>query len=255
MKIENCLESEVKLECGLKINGKEFKNIIVREVVGYDEEAISQPKFKKNASGLIIELISRCIAEIPGAERFPSQQELKDLPIGILDTLTLAIRKVTVGDDIEIKAFCPGFLEDAQGNRKPCKKPYEALISINDIEIKKGAYVPIEVILSRGIVYEGKVLKKATLRLVDGNVQETFLKTTDFTKFGELSTEFIFKCVIDIDGVIPTEDMVRSMSSKDRRKITEALKNAPGPRTVHECICETCGEVWETPINILDFLA
>lgn len=246
MKLENCLESEVTLPVDLMIDGKPYRKIVLREVVGLDEEAISQPAYKENAPAMIVELLYRCIADVEGAPRLPNKKEIKNLPVGVLDFIVLELRKVSMGDDFNFTIACIN--ED-------CKKPLEGTIKISQIPMKEGSFEDKEVILERGVTVGGKRLKKAIVRVPDGNIQEIFFKKSDFSKFGEVNTELISACLVSIDDQKVDKSTVSAMARIDRKKLSDMLKDLPGPDTMVSLTCPSCGRQFEAPLNVFDFLA
>lgn len=250
MRIENCLEKEVKLKQGITVDGKPFKSLIVREVIGFDEEDISQPAVRERISYMIIRLVTRCIAEVPGAERLPSELEVKKMAVGEIDTLLLAIRSVTVGDVIEYTAFCPITL----GNDKVCKKPNEGSIAIAKLPWKKGEYI-LECDLTRGVTIGGKRCKKVMLTPPTGEIQEEILDSPiEDSNRGKLNTKLLAQCILSIDGEKVTEEIVSSMSQIDRKKLQDILQEFPGPKFNIEIRCKGCGGLFNYNINVLSFL-
>lgn len=249
MRYPNTLEQEYSFPDGveLKVADNKTKRVILREVIGYDEETISLPKYREKPAHMIIELISRCIAEIPGTEQFPTKKELKDLPIGVLDDMLIEIRRLTQGEEIEVTALCPD---------KACRKPYETVVTLDEIPYRDGKFAPKKVKLERGVVSEGgKKLMSVTIRPPDGHMQEEFSERKDLEQFGMLSTDMIHACTVDVDGVKPDKAMISSMAKVDRKKISVAIQEFPGPDTAIKVTCPACGRVYDYRLNPLDFLA
>lgn len=262
MYMENCLEKEIVLPKGvvLKAVDAPVKTVTVREVVGFDEEAISQPQFKKDPSALIIELIHRCLVKVGDSDKIPPKTVIRTLPTGFLDTLLIEIRMLTVGSSYELTAFCPGEVEEGNGKVRKCKKPYEAVVDLQEVldSAKKDSYSMQKVTLTRGIVNEkGERMTDLVVKFADGVVQQKILAMQDenSVKFGEANTDLIHLCCVSINGNEVTKEMIQSMSSADRRQIAKVLQKAPGPDVQHECECAHCGNTWKQTINVLDFLA
>lgn len=248
MRIEGTLEEELNLKTDLKINGKPYRNIIIREVLGFDEEEVSKTRYKDNPTLLLIELIYRVIAEVKGTTELPTREDIKNLPVGILDELILDIRKLSVGEEIEIHAVCPN---------KKCKTRYEDIVSIDEINRREGNYDPIDLVLPRGLAIDGKLCKNIKLRFPDGNIQERFIQKSnkDLERFGILNTEMIHACIMNLDGYSLSLKQVSSMTRKDRQFISNSLHNAPGPDTKITIECRGCEEeIYTYTINALDFL-
>jgi hypothetical protein len=245
MRLENHLETEMKLEEPLKIAGKEFDSIIIREASGFDEEEVSQPKYKGNMGLIYGEIIFRCIAEVPGADRLPTKSELKNLPSGVLDTILLGIRELSSGDEAHLIGKCPNM---------ECQKEFDSMINLGDIEFKKGSYKPRTLALTKGIIKDGKTLKTALVKCPDGNSQEVLLKHKSLDDFGMIKTDLILSLIINIDGVKPSREDVVAMSNKDRKAVISSVKDAPGPLTTFEVTCKNCGNIFSQGLSVLDFL-
>lgn len=248
MRHEGALEEDKELASPLNLEGKDYKNIVIREVMGFDEEEVSKTHYKKNPAALLITLIWRCIAEVKGTDKMPEKQDIKNLPVGILDELTIAIRKLSIGNELEIRAFCPN---------KECKKPHESYMDLDEIERRPGKYGGQDATLPRGTTIKGKKCTKVKLRDIDGNVQERFIKMNEaeMDRFGVLNTEFLHACVVSIGGHEVSKKEISGLTRMDRRYLSLLLKDAPGPSTRLDIVCEHCGEEYEHAINILDFLA
>jgi hypothetical protein len=199
---------------------------------------------------MIIELIYRCIAEVPGAERLPSKKEIKSLPVGVLDSLVMEIRKLSVGDEIPFTAVCPAI--DKEGNT--CGQKDELVSLLSEIKMKPGSYELKKIPLERGVAVEGKKLKVATIKCPDGFLQDQFSKQKDTFRFGEMSTDFIHACLVDIDGVKIDKATVSNMARIDRKKLSDEIKKFPGPDTTANAKCSKCGKNYEVPLVIFDFL-
>jgi len=245
MRLENHLEAEMKLEEPLKMGDKTYDALIIREASGFDEEEVSQPKFKGNMGLIYGEIIFRCIAEVPGAERLPTRAELKNLPSGVLDTILLGIRELSAGEEAHLIGKCPN---------KECGKDFDQTINLSDIEFTKGSYKSKMLELKRGINREGKTYKKAVIKVPDGNSQEVLLKHKSLDEFGMIKTDIILSLIINIDGIKPSRDEVVAMSNMDRKAVLDAVKDSPGPKTVFSITCGYCGTEFQHNLNVLDFL-
>jgi len=252
MRMEQCLEVEFKLpeELDFKLGEVKCPTIILREVIGFDEEAISQPVYKSNPAAMVIELIHRCIAEVPGSERLPTKKEIKLLPIGILDNIVREIRKISVGEEIPFTVVCPSKVDGVS-----CGNEDTVVVNIDDILMTEGSFANKEVTLKRGITIDGVKLKKALVKCPDGYAQEQFAKDRDFFKFGEMTTDLLFSCIVDIDGVKATKEMISGMARIDRKLISEAIQKAPSLDLAAKVVCSRCSHEYEATVNLFDFLA
>jgi hypothetical protein len=180
----------------------------------------------------------------------PTKDELKVLPVGVMDEILLSVRKLSVESVYKVEDKCP-----------ECSKKYESTIDTDDLERREGEKT-FSIELKRGIPYEGKVIKKLNVKYPNGFVQELIFKHSGenidegFTKFGDLNTDIIHKCLSGANGAVSiTRDMVSNMARIDRKKITDAIaEGAPGPQTSIEVRCASCGNTWNHQLNPFDFL-
>ena len=253
MKVEGVLEKEVELQHGLLVKDNEYKQFTVREVIGLDEEAISQPIYKKNPIAMYIELIHRCIVEVNQKGSPLTKNELKSLPVGMIDTLLYHIRLISIGPDYEVKDKCP---------KEECKAAFNGVYNLEDVEVIEGKRYK-DVKLKRGILLEGKEKKLMNIKVCHptGYVQEAIFKkqggltdTSGFARFGEMTTDAVLGCIVDANKLGIDIDVVKRMARIDRREITKSINNAPGLKSTIELEFPECGEVYDHPINWLDFL-
>lgn len=248
MRVENVLEEDVKLPVGINVEGSLYHKVKIREVIGLDEEFISQPKFKNNPASMVVELVGRCIAEVEGLGTDVTPAHLKVSSTGALDYLFIKIRNLSGGPDYTIEDKC------SNGHK------YVDYISLeDDLDVKEGEPV-VEIKLPRGIRKDSGVVKKIKLAFPDGNLQEYFVKKgtkkEELDKFGEINTEVIFRCIGGVNKELKiTRDDVKRLSRADRKYITNYIQeNSPGINTEVSCVCETCGDEFTHTVNPFDFL-
>jgi len=256
MKIENTLEKEVELAVALKVGNEEYNTVTIREVTGLDEEAVSQPIYKKNPIGLYHELVYRCITEVAGLDKPITKNYIKSLTIGTLDQLAYEIRKISVGDDYEYSEVCP-----------ECNTRNEGVINLADfIQVEKGNRT-IDISLKRGILVNDKRIKDITLIYPTGQYQERAFKESasdllnkkndDFSipKFGEITSSLVYSCISNKEELGITTDIVKSMSTIDRKDIAKKLQKTPGLKQIIEIPCNKCSnDKIKHTVNLIDFL-
>lgn len=244
MRLENCLESTFELEVPLVIDGEKFKTLVVRELIGTDEEYISQPKFKNSLAMIFPELIQRCIAEVPNAKRTPTLLEIKKLPAFQMDLIIKEIRKVSVGEDIETEIKC---------SNKDCGKAITHYKNINDIDLKGDLLEPTEIELVRGFTIDGENFKKCLISPVDGFAQEKLLSKKDLSQKGVIDTELILACT-QIPGKKISKEMVSALNKRDREAILNTIKKFKSLNIEEEMECTYCGKINKFNVGMLDFL-
>ncbi len=264
MKHENCLEKEIELPVGFMLDGKGYKNITVREVAGVDEEVISQPEYKDDMPEAYMELIHRCIVSVDGrktekgVEIIPNKKQIKNLPIGVLQTIVLEIRKLSWGDDYTFEENCP---------KEGCGKKSDGIYDLSRLKILEGD-PQIGVELRRGIALNGTgdVTRSIVLNYPNGHLmkaafllQQSRESTTDMTGIGEFMTDIVFHCIEKNKQGKPDLKMVRNMVRADRKVIVDTVMGgkakAPGPVMEFALKCKKCGTGFEHRVNPMDFLA
>ncbi len=256
MRIENAetLEKELELEVGFQIGDSEYKKIIIRDVIGADEEAISTSEFKNNPSAMIIELIHRCLVEVNGMEKLPDKNKIKKLPMFVLDTIILEMRKLCVGSKYSYKETCP---------KKDCKTINDKFIDLDTLEYKKED-LKINLTLVRGIRVKNELLKEAVINWPNGFIQERSLEVqdaregdTDITGMGQFLTDVVFECIETVGGQLITKEQVKNMARVDRKIITDKVMGNSSPGYVQDLKfkCSKCGGPIKHRVNGFDFLA
>jgi sporulation protein YlmC with PRC-barrel domain len=248
MRIENALEKDVKLPVGIDVEGKLYDKVKIREVLGLDEEFISQPRFKNNPASMMVELVGRCIVEVEGLGVDITPNVLRNSCTGALDYLFLQIRNLSAGGEYEVVDKC------SNGHK------YKDYINLeDDLVVTEGTPV-IDIKLPRGLHKDQGVVKNIKLAFPDGNLQEFFVKKgakkEDLDKFGEINTEVIYRCISKVNPELKiTRDDIKMLSRKDRKYITNYIQeNAPGINTEITCVCDTCEDEFIHTVNPFDFL-
>jgi len=256
MKMENCLEETITLSKDGKIIANEVKydKVTIREITGFDEEVLSTDKFKNAPAKMLLELVTRCIVEIPGTTDLPTEEELKALPSAVVDEIIFSIRKLTLGTNYEFtNVFCPSEITEGEQTHI-CKAPYTGEIDISGITMDGDTLNPRKVTLARGIVLEGKRVKSVTLIPTDMNFQTKITKLLKEDKYNDISTELLFSCVKDISGKKVTRKDIQSMVKIDRNILLKEIDKIAKYDFSYKCTCSKCKNTWEEGINILDFL-
>lgn len=212
----------VRLPGGLIRNGEVVRTAYVRELNGFDEEALS----KALASGNIIHFVDVLVArgtEAIGTE--PATPELlKNLLIGDRDEIVLAIRKATYGDTVSVERWtCPecsgvtplSFSLTDDIERKKLENPAEE--TVFEVELRKGA--------------------KAKVRLPNG-ADQAYLFDDESLTTAQRNSRLLTKCVMSYTGpdgrehnIAARPTVVLELSSPDRQKLVQEIsKRQPGPQ-------------------------
>ena len=112
-------------------DGVIHKQFTLREMTGKDEEAVHKSNIKSNGSRVASTLLSRCVTSIgsltPKSEGKQKWDEIiKNLYTGDQDYMLLQLRKLSIGDEIEVNHVCPN---------KECRAKLNTVLEIDELEI------------------------------------------------------------------------------------------------------------------------
>ena len=225
-------DTHVELPGGfLDSDGNLIRTAEVRELTGFDEEALAKAATPAKVMHL---LLQRGVVKVGDIK--PDQSTFNTLLAGDRDTLLLAIRKATYGVDLDFTVICPD-----------CGETVDLKIDLDkDVEMKTLAEASdryFEVTLRKGT---------AMVRLPQGDAQRALLQSEDKT-YAELNTLLLRWCVDSInDFPVVGEDSVRVLSIKDREKILEEItKRNPGPQLSEvKKACPSCEEDINLPLTL-----
>lgn len=207
------------------------RTVLVRELTGRDEEAISRINPTRSPSMYINMLVLRGVVSIEGIPF--SEQILKRLLTGDREALLLAIRIAAFGPKVQYMITCPGCGQEDEIEVDLEKEiPVKRLENIGDRQFS--------VKLRRG--------QEALVRLPDVKVQDIMLAKD---KTGpEMVNTTLRHCVLSIDGAPMNDEMVLNLGLADRKTLSEALlENMPGPDWEGvKMPCRQCGR--ESTLNM-----
>lgn len=206
----------------------------VRELTGADEEALSKSDGGTNFGRFIQITLQRGTLRIGDWEP-PDRSLLDSLLLGDRDTLLLAIRKATYGNEMPHTARCLA-----------CGEVLDIVLDLNtDIpmkELENPENRRFTVPLRRGV---------AVVRLPTGADQNVVLNMKGKT-VPEMNTELLSRCVIEINGepVASRPEPVRALGMADRQTLlTFFTDTQPGPKYEGVKVpCASCER--DVPLNI-----
>lgn len=197
---------------------------IVRELNGYDEEALSS---HDNSSTVYAEymsfLLRRAVVSIGSIEVKNNPNIIDELIIGDRDKLFLGIIKATYGPNREYQIVC-----------NSCGGSNDLLVGIDEFPTKESSYdvrEPIKIALKNGKEYQFRLPNGA-----DSKAVSTKAKTTP-----EQNSIMLSRCVIGVDNAA---EWAKSLNMADRSEIIDTLLAAqPGPQIGEvKAPCAHCGE-------------
>lgn len=243
----------VTLPVGFYKEGARYREVVVDEMCGVDEENMSEASAAKNSSVAVTRLLQRAIQEIVGHTPAKTNPMVM-LPEGLIrsmtladrDTLLIAVRSASDPDPIKLNSKCP-----------KCEGENEDLVDPDSIEIREwdDGEPKVEFELPRGhIDAAGKAHKLGVLRLPTGKDQEkiipfirssqgkgmTMMLTSLMEQLGELKV---------VDSTI-----ISRLSTKDRKYLMDKIASSmPGPRLSKQVVCGHCQHEYDTPIGTAHF--
>lgn len=204
----------------------------VRELTGFDEEAISKIP---DAAKSLLAILERATVKI--GEEKASKDLIDSLLAGDREMLLLAIRKATFGNEVKLgPGLCP-HCEEEQIFHIDLSKDVPIKRLEGDIEFTVDCKV-------------GKVL----VTLPKGSTQKAIVESTNRTS-AELDTIMLKNCVISINGQdVINPDVVKNLGMLDRRTILKEIADRnPGPQLGElKKECQSCGQEVPLPLSLAD---
>lgn len=246
MRIEGYLEKELDLNYPISMDGENYYKVIIREVGGRDEEALSKEEdYKKNEVLSLSFIITRCIAEVVGAKRLPTMDEVGILPYNVLESIGIEIRRLTLGNVFKALGVCPS-----------CGKTVEYEIRSEDFMVNSDIDNKDKtVVMRRGIVRNGVSYKNCKIRPFNiFSMVELRKLTEDEFNNPERNTQLLFTLVKDFDGIEPTIEDIKDLTKADRKTLFE---NITIPSIVKPSIpysCHACKKDIDLRVWVFDFL-
>lgn len=233
-------------------DGVVHKEFEVREMNGSDEEAIAKKEIKSNGAKILRTLIARCCTRIGTYVKEDMKESkwidiIQSLSVGDQDYIILKIREASLGEEIEGKYECPD---------PDCKTPIEMTVNTNELEIVPfdGLFeIPFE--LPKGFVdKDGKVLKKGKLRHPNGLDREV-LDNIAKQNVGRANTLMLSRCITELEGIKVYDDLVRSLSLKDRQYLMKLFEEHKfGVKLEVEIECPICYNTFKASLNAVNFI-
>ena len=248
-------ESEVfEMLAGYKdSDGVTHKEFTIREMTGKDEEAIHKADVKGNESKIISTLLARCVTRIGtltpksvgGKQKW--EQIIKSLLVGDQDYMLIQLRKLSIGEEIEVNHVCPN---------RGCKAKLHTVLSLDELEV-----VPfhgertVDFELPRGYKdRKGVVHKSGVLRLPTGLDRE-ILTPLAKSNLAKAETVMLTRLCRFSDGASVDDDVMSSLSIRDREYLQKLLrKHIFGVKPETEVVCDCCGETFVGSFNASNFI-
>ena len=244
---------KVILPIGLEVDGVRYREVLIDEMTGIDEENLSSRKVRNNGAKAISLLLRRCIQAIPGVleqKRNPlgliDEKFVRNMYVADRDFLVMSIRTLSGDSEVLLDVSCPECSYD-------CSKTVD-LKELDVYEWDENQPVELTVDLPRGFYNSEteKYDKRIKWEFTKGSAQERISSLPE----NELGTNLIAIGLIDVEGrdSIPSSDEVRRLSVRDRNALANAIvENAVGVDTKVEFCCDNCGHEFSQEVSTVGF--
>jgi hypothetical protein len=250
MKIDGYMERNLKLQYPIIMDGEKYEEIVIREFGGIDELEVNNQKEKRkelkdDTTALLSLAITRCIAEVVGAKRLPTEKEISMLPYGEIERISVALRELTMGDEFRTLGSCP-----------ECGKTVELTVSSSDFLINTQLeYLTIEIPLRTGINKNGRQLKNAKIRPFNAQSMSCLSKILNDTELQtDKNNNLIFTLIESIDDTPVTMEDIKYLTKKDRQAIMDTIKIPKVIKPSLEYTCPYCNTDFDVGVWVFDFL-
>lgn len=244
---------KVILPIGLEIDGIRYREVIIDEMTGLDEENLSSRKVRNNGAKAITLLLRRCIQAIPGVFEQKSdplklidEKYVRNMYVADRDFLVMCIRTLSGDSSVLLDIACPECDYD-------CSKVVD-LKELDVYEWDENEPVEITVDLPRG--FRNKDTNEFNSRIkwqfLNGARQERIASMPE----NEIGTNLIAIGLVSVEGreTIPSAEDVRRLSVRDRNALADAIvANGVGVDTKVEFLCDGCGHEFEQEVNTVGF--
>lgn len=239
----------VELAGGIQRGDYVISSAEVRELTGEHEEMLAKAVQAKpgNIFHFMNTMLECCVARFGTEDPSETRKLLKQALVGDRDTLMLAIRRATYGENIEVDGWeCPS-----------CGQTSDLVVPLEDIPVRElPAGVKdglMEVQLTKG--------RTAEVRLATGADQLATFENPKLTmaERDTLLLSRVLVAIIDPDGTRHNTagfagSYARGMNAADRHEILKAINDAqPGPQLDElKIVHDACGNEVELLLGISD---
>ncbi len=245
--------TKVILPIGYEVDGVRYRNVVIDEMTGIDEENLSSRKVRNNGAKAISLLLRRCIQSIEGVleqKRDPlsliDDKFVRNMYVADRDYLILCIRVLSGNSELMTTVECP-----------ECGHETDKLINLKDLDVyewDESEPVELRVDLPRGFYDKptSEYKNKVVWAFPKGYGQEKIASRPE----NEMGTHLIALGLREVEGMstLPMPEDVRKLSVRDRNALAEAiLENAVGVDTKVVVECESCGHETTTEVNTVGF--
>ena len=242
---------EQRLPIGLHHNGIWYDTAIVREMIAADNQAMTSAEAAQNTVKGITKLLSQVITGFRSSDNHEAKLDkvnvdiVRDMYIADRDMVLLALRKLSIGNEVPIKYTCGGCRTsvefDYSLDLQECKFPETTPPNLS---------IPLE--LKRGfIITRDEIYKDVVLTYLKGRDQESIVQMAQINP-GKAALSGIYASIKDIPGFDMSKKnpmLVDNLRSVDMDIINKGLEESRlGPSLLADSICGTCERVTQIPL-------
>lgn len=244
----------VNLPIGLTIDGKRYREVVIDEMTGIDEENLASKKVRNNGAKAITLLLRRCIQEIPGVMARKSnpmalcdEAIIRNMYVADRDYLMLCIRAISGKSETLVEYTC-----------KDCSAPQAELVELEKLDVYEWDDTDPEVYIEmpRGFLdpMDKQYKNKLVWRFIDGKAQENISAAPE----EQMGSAMIIAGLRSVEGMehMPSTEDVRRLSLRDREAIASAIVSCNvGVDPSVECQCGACGTTQKVELNLAAFFS
>lgn len=234
-------------------DGITHSTFTLREMTGADEEFVNRSDIKTNGAKVATALLSRCVLSVGTLTRKsvgnPKDWEniFKEMYTGDRDIMLLELRRLSIGDTIEVTHTCPN---------PECKAKLKTEVSINELTILEFdgmREIPFE--LPRGYKDRKGVLHKTGIMRRPNGLDGELLTPLAKNNIAKAETTLLTRiCKFD-DGAYIDESVMASLSVRDRNYLQTLLNDHQfGIDMTVDVMCDHCGEYFKGNLNQSNFI-
>ena len=244
---------KVTLPIGIEVDGVRYREVIIDEMTGVDEENLVSKKVRNNGAKAVTVLLQRCIQEIPGLlDRKSNPLSLIDerlvrkMYVADRDYLTICIRALSDKSEFNSEIECPH-----------CASKNNLTFDVKEMDVydwDENTTAELNIELPRGFwsastqQYHNKIVWK----FPTGDVQERLASLPQ----DQVATRSITAGIVSVEGMdtCPSVEDVRRLSLRDRNAFAEALsEESVGVNTKMDLTCPDCESEFSTEVSMMGF--
>lgn len=234
-------------------DGVTHKTFTLREMTGADEEFVNRADIKSNGAKVSTALLSRCVLSVGTLTRksFNSPKEweniFKEMYTGDRDIILLELRRISIGDTIEVSHTCPN---------PECKAKLKTEILIDELKINEFdglREIPFE--LPKGYKDKKGVIHKQGIMRRPNGLDGELLTPLAKNNIAKAETLLLTRICKFSDGAYIDDSVMASLSIKDRNYLQSLLNDHQfGIDMTVDIMCDHCGEYFKGNLNQSNFI-